>query len=250
MTAIGAQSVIGRRWKRDEFAGDARSLAQRLLGHLIVRVLDDDTVLAGRIVETEAYRGEIDAASHAYRGRRTPRNEAMYACPGTAYVYFTYGMHYCMNIVCGEIDVPHAVLLRALEPVSGLDVMRALRGVHSGKSPRTARTIPDRELCSGPARLCQAMSIDREQNGLDLVTGRRLYIAAPHARLELPPIPASQIVRAPRIGIDYAGAWAAKPLRFVVKGSPHISKPVPARRGVKLGNRGKVGRPAKPNAPA
>jgi DNA-3-methyladenine glycosylase len=229
------RSPVGRRWTREDFAGDSRPLARRLLGTLLVRVLDDGTLLAGRIVETEAYRGVIDAASHAYRGRRTPRNEAMYARPGTAYVYFTYGMHYCMNVVCGELDVPHAVLLRALDPVAGLDAMRELRGVHPGKAARPPRIIPDRELCSGPARLCQAMGIDREQNGLDLVSGGTLFIAEPHARLQLAPVRPREIARTPRIGIDYAGAWAAKPLRFVLIGSPHASGRVPLRLGVKVG---------------
>lgn len=245
-----AQNVIGRRWKRDEFAGDSRSLAQRLLGHLLARVLDDGTTLAGRIVETEAYRGVIDAASHAYRGRRTTRNEHMYSRPGTAYVYFTYGMHHCMNVVCGELDVPHAVLIRALEPIMGLDSMRALRAVHPGKGMRAARVVPDRELCSGPARLCQAMSIGREQNGLDLVSGRTLFIAEPHAALDLQPIRPRHMTRTPRIGIDYAGAWAAKPLRFMVIDSAHVSKPPARSKPVKLGNRGKLGRSPKPKQPA
>src|SRR5262245_46221232 len=115
---------FGERWPREAFAGSAISLARRLLGAVLVRVLDDGEVLAGRIVETEAYLGVRDAASHAYKGRRTERNEAMYARPGTAYVYFTYGMHYCMNVVCGKEDVPAAVLLRALEPLAGLERMR------------------------------------------------------------------------------------------------------------------------------
>ena len=242
MTAVDVQRVIGRRWKRDEFSGDSRALAQRLLGHLLVRVLDDGTTLAGRIVETEAYRGVIDAASHAHRGRRTARNEHMYSRPGTAYVYFTYGMHHCMNVVCGEIDVPHAVLIRALEPMMGLDAMRTLRSTHPGKIARAVRVVPDRELCSGPARLCQAMSIGREQNGLDLVSGRTLFIAEPHANLDLSPLKPRHIARTPRIGIDYAGAWAAKPLRFVVWASLHLSKPVASRSPVKLGKRGKVER--------
>ncbi len=245
MTASGVQRVISRRWKREEFSGDSRSLAQRLLGHILVRVLDDGTTLAGRIVETEAYRGVIDAASHAYRGRRTARNVYMYSRPGTAYVYFTYGMHYCMNVVCGEIDVPHAVLIRALEPMMGLDVMRTLRSSHPGKTARAARTVPDRQLCSGPARLCQAMSIGREQNGLDLVSGRALFIAEPHAGLDLPALTPRHIARTPRIGIDYAGAWAAKPLRFVVAASLHLSKPVVQRLSVKLGKRSKLRRPVR-----
>ena len=245
MSARVEKNIIGRRWKRSDFTGDSRSLAQRLLGHLLVRLLEDGSILAGRIVETEAYRGVIDAASHAYRGRRTPRNEHMYSRPGTAYVYFTYGMHHCMNVVCGEIDIPHAVLIRALEPITGLDSMRALRSVHPGKAKRADRDVPDRELCSGPARLCQAMSIGREQNGLDLVSGRTLFIAHSHPDLDVRPIKPRQIVRTPRIGIDYAGEWAAKPLRFLVIESLHISKP-PGKDRVKMGNRGKPGRARAP----
>lgn len=250
MTESGEKNAIGRRWKRAEFSGDSRSIAQRLLGHLLVRVLDDGTTLAGRIVETEAYRGVIDAASHAYRGRRTARNEHMYSRPGTAYVYFTYGMHHCMNVVCGEIDVPHAVLIRALEPLMGLEAMRELRGVHPGRAPRAARIVPDRELCSGPARLCQAMSIGREQNGLDLVTGRTLFVAQPHAKLGRPPLLPRHITRTPRIGIDYAGSWADKPLRFIVTDSTHLSKPPVPSKAVKLGSRGKPGWLRKPEQPA
>ncbi len=233
--------MIGPRWKREDFAGDSATLAMRLLGHLLVRVLDDGTLLAGRIVETEAYRGVTDAASHAYRGRRTPRNEQMYARPGTAYVYFTYGMHFCMNVVCGEVDVPHAVLLRALEPLSGLEAMRSLRNVRPGKAAaaRGPRSVPDRELCSGPARLCQAMGIGREQNGLDLVDGRTLFIAAPSARAGFAPVKPRDIVRTPRIGIDYAGAWAAKPLRFVLTNTLYVGKKPPVRKTVKLEKRGK-----------
>ena len=239
MSSAHIPTLIGRRWKRADFTTDAVTLAKRLLGCLLVRMLDDGTLLVGRIVETEAYCGTIDAASHAYRGRRTARNEAMYARPGTAYVYFTYGMHYCMNIVCGEVDVPLAVLIRAAEPIGGLDTMRRLRAIHPGKSKRTMKPPPDRALCSGPARLCQAFAIGREQNGLDLVNGRTLFVAEPHARLNLPPIRPRDIASTPRIGIDYAGAWAAKPLRFVVANSEYLSKPA-ARLAEKMANPGKV----------
>jgi DNA-3-methyladenine glycosylase len=231
-------SPIGVRWSREEFAGSAISLARRLLGSVLVRVLDDGTVLAGRIVETEAYLGVKDAASHAYRGRRTARNEVMYAGPGTAYVYFTYGMHYCMNVVCGEVGVPAAVLLRALEPLEGLDAMRKLRAVHPGKTPRGERVHADRDLCSGPARLCQAMAIRRELNGVDLVKGERLHIAHPGSGLG----PVGRIVRTPRIGIGYAGDWVHKPLRFLVPNSAHVS-------GVKLGKSGKLARMERGNLP-
>lgn len=230
-----SSSVVGPRWRRSAFAGDAADLARRLLGHLLVRRLPDGTLLAGRIVEAEAYMGEVDAASHAFRGRRTARNEHMYSRPGTAYVYFTYGMHHCMNVVCGGVNVPHAVLLRALEPLLGLDAMRALRAPHPGRRKRPARSVPDRDLCSGPARLCQALGISREQNGLDLVNGKTLFIAAPARRAALPTVQPRQIVSTPRIGIDYAGDWTRKPLRFVVAGSAHTS-----RRLAASGKRSKI----------
>jgi DNA-3-methyladenine glycosylase len=243
VSRVHPSAIHGRRWKYQDFTTDARTLARRLLGRLLARVLDDGTVLAGRIVETEAYCGVKDAASHAYRGRRTPRNEQMYARPGTAYVYFTYGMHFCMNVVCGRKDEPSAVLIRAVEPVEGIETMRGLRAAHPGRRPRSARRPADDALCSGPARLCQAIAIGREQNGLDLALGRTLYIAEPHADSGIPPVSARGIVRTARIGIGYAGAWADKPLRYVVAGSPHVSKPPRpsehGRRG-KLAKRGKL----------
>lgn len=220
-----------RRWSRADFSADATTLARNLLGALLVRVLPTGETLAGRIVETEAYCGVIDAASHAFRGRRTPRNEAMYAQPGTAYVYFTYGMHYCLNVVCGELDEPLAVLIRALEPIAGLDTMRVNRGFREN-----AR---DRDLCSGPARLCQALDIARHENGLDLVTSPRVYIA--HTTPPAKPAP-RLIRRAPRIGIAYAGEWADKPLRFCLAASDHLSKPIP--KPIKLVKRGKSRKPA------
>lgn len=221
-----SRELIGPRWTRERFAGGATALARRLLGRVLVRVLDDGTVLAGRIVETEAYLGVRDAASHAYRGRRTARNEAMYAGPGTAYVYFTYGMHYCMNVVCGREGAPAAVLLRALEPLEGLETMRALRWVHPGKAGRAVRHASDRMLCSGPARLCQAMAIGRGLNGMDLTDQGELYIAEPGASA---PNRLGPVLRAPRIGIGYAGEWAHAPLRFLLADSHHVSRPAPKR---------------------
>src|SRR5690606_26066686 len=110
-----------------DYATDSIALARRLLGCRLVRVLDDGVRLTGVIVETEAYCGAADLASHAVGGRRTARNEAMYAKAGTSYVYFTYGMHFCFNVVCGEVDVPLAVLVRALEPVEGIGEMKRRR---------------------------------------------------------------------------------------------------------------------------
>jgi DNA-3-methyladenine glycosylase len=232
----GSGTNIGRRWQREDYAASSVALAKKLLGRILVRVLDGE-LLAGRIVETEAYCGVRDAASHAYRGRRTERNEAMYDAPGTAYVYFTYGMHYCMNVVCAETGDPHAVLLRALEPLTGIETMRRLRGVHPGKARRALRIPPDRELCSGPARLCQALAITRTLNALDMAESDTLFIAEPAPGLALPR--PREILRTPRIGIDYAGTWAKRPMRFLISGSGHVSRapvvngaprPNPARR--------------------
>lgn len=175
--------------------------------------MSDGTVLAGVIVETEAYLGVSDAASHAFGGRRTPRNEAMYGPPGTAYVYFTYGMHFCCNVVCANPGVPQAVLLRALEPIAGLEVMRRHRAA------RRRGQVPDTDLCSGPARLCQALGLDRAFNGADLLGRSALRIV----RAPRGPLDDEQVGRSPRIGVDYAGEWARRPLRWFVRGSAHVS---------------------------
>ncbi len=147
-----------RRLPRRFFAVDSRELAPLLLNKVLVR-----GERAGRIVEVEAYAGEADPASHAFRGR-TPRNATMFGPPGHLYVYFTYGMHYCANVVCGRDGEASAVLLRGLTPLTGLDAMRAARGP-------AARM--DRDLCNGPGKLCQALGLDRTFDGADLVTGDR-----------------------------------------------------------------------------
>ncbi len=184
-------------------------VARSLLGQRLVRVLDGRR-LAGAIVEVEAYLGQRDQAAHTYNGRRTARNGSMWGDGGHAYVYFTYGMHHCMNAVAGRADEPIAVLLRAIEPLEGLEVMRSLR--------KKARK--DTDLCSGPAKLCQALGIDRGLDGCDLVEGSELFIEKARARA----YPGRGIVTGPRVGVAYAGAWAAKPLRFYVKGNHHVSR--------------------------
>ena len=140
------------------FAADSRDLAPRLLNKVVV-----SGERAGRIVEVEAYAGTADPASHAFRGR-TARNATMFGPPGRLYMYFTYGMHFCANVVCGDDGEASAVLLRGLTPLAGLDQMRAARGP-------AARL--DRDLCSGPGKLCQALGLDRSFDGADLVTGDR-----------------------------------------------------------------------------
>ena len=158
---------------------------------------DGHTVRAGRIVETEAYQGPRDLAAHSARGR-TRRTEVMFGPPGHAYVYFIYGFWNCLNIVTGPTGVPHAVLLRALEPLDGL----------------TERTW-------GPGLLCRALHIDRRLNGADLL-GDELWLEQPRRRAP------ARIARSTRIGVDYAGDWAQRPWRFFDRDSPFVST-VPAR---------------------
>jgi DNA-3-methyladenine glycosylase len=151
-------SRAGRRLRVGFYQPGALDVAPLLLNKLLVRA----DGRAGRIVEVEAYRGRDDPASHAYRGP-TARNAVMWGPPGRLYVYFTYGMHWCANVVCGPEGAPEAVLLRALDPLRGLEAMRAARW-----GERAAK--PDRDLCRGPARLCQALGIDRALNGADLTS--------------------------------------------------------------------------------
>lgn len=172
-----------------------------MLGCTIVRTLHGQT-LSGRIAETEAYK-QSDAASHSYRGK-TPRTDVMFGPAGNLYVYFTYGMHYCCNVVVGPADYGAAVLIRAIEPLAGQDVMQQLRRGRGGH-----------ELTNGPAKVCQALAIDKSCNGHDL--------AMAPIQLELrPELPAEQIVQTTRIGITKA---IDEPWRFYIKGNPYVSKP-------------------------
>jgi len=188
---------------------DAVTVARALLGQRLVRIINGQR-LSGVIVEVEAYLGVEDKAAHTFGGRRTPRNETMWGDGGHAYVYFTYGMHHCVNVVTATTGTPTAVLLRALEPDAGVDVMYANR-------PKARR---DTNLCSGPAKLCQALGIDRDLDGTDLVTSDALFIEQLRRRT----LPAAKIEQTPRIGIDYADEWVDKPLRFCIKGNAHVSR--------------------------
>jgi DNA-3-methyladenine glycosylase len=192
---------------------DVVAVARALLGQRLVVRARDGSRVAGLIVETEAYRGPEDRASHAFGGRRTRRTEIMYRVGGTAYVYFVYGMHHQFNVVTNLEDVPHAVLVRAIEPVEGMERMRRRRG---GR--------PHHELASGPGRLCAALGIDLRLDGADLL-GDRVWLE-PGPR----PVRSHEIARGPRIGIDYAGEWATRPWRFWLAGSEHVSRGA-GRRG-------------------
>lgn len=187
------------------YALDPVTMAGRLLGQRLVRVLDGER-LAGRIVEVEAYLGARDRAAHTCGGRRTARNASMYLPGGHAYVYFTYGMHHCLNVVCGRKGEGVAVLIRALEPTEGLAAMYARR-------PSARRPA---DLCSGPGKLTAALGLDRRHDGLDLKTSPDLFVEPCRGTIE--------VVRTRRIGVGYAGLWAARRLRFLIKGSPHVSR--------------------------
>ncbi len=193
------------------FARDSKTLARQLLGQRLVHVTGG-TRLSGMIVETEAYLGVIDRAAHTYGGRRTERNSSMWGAGGHAYVYLIYGLHSCMNVVAGRAEEPVAVLIRALRPEKGIDRMYE----------RRAAARRDTDLCSGPGKLCQAMGIDRELDGINL-TGDRLFVELLRSRQ----LPASSIATGPRVGVDYAGEWAAKPLRFAIRDDPNVSRPPP-----------------------
>jgi DNA-3-methyladenine glycosylase len=200
------------RLERSFHERDPVTLARALLGQMLVRVLEDGTRLAGRIVETEAYLGVVDRAAHTYGGRRTPRTASMWGAAGHAYIYFVYGMHHCMNVVAEGPERPTAVLIRALEPQEGLERMRALRAARMKRA-----RLRDTELCSGPARLAQALCLDRSLDGTDLVDGDILFLE--HG----PRVPASAVGSGPRIGVAYAGEWADRPLRFFIRDNPHLS---------------------------
>jgi DNA-3-methyladenine glycosylase len=184
------------------YARDTVVVARALLGQLVVSTVGGRRSVA-RIVETEAYVGPHDPACHAAGWRRTARNEVLYGEPGLAYVYFTYGMHWCANVVTEREGFPAAVLLRALEPVDGLPAMRRRRG-----------DVPDAVLAAGPARLTQALGIDRKLNGHRL-TDPPLWIAAG------PSVPPRRIAVGPRIGIRAAAEWK---LRFYIRDNPFVSR--------------------------
>ncbi len=205
-------AAVGEQWGRSDYATDPVTLAKRLSGALLVRV-ERGRRVSGINVETEAYLGVRVRAAHSFGGRRTARTEPMYGPAGTAYVYFTYGMHHCMNVVAGEVDEPVAVLLRALAPEEGLGAMRR----------RREGAARDTLLCAGPGRLCRALGIDRALSGVDMARSSALFVE--HARD--PAGPTLRLVRTARIGVEGAGQPAAsRLLRWCLRGSPHLSRPV------------------------
>ncbi|MFV0388954.1 MAG: DNA-3-methyladenine glycosylase [Pyrinomonadaceae bacterium] len=185
---------------------DTVLIARELLGKLLVVPDFDGKRVSGIIAETEAYLGLEDKAAHSHLGRRTKRTEIMYAKGGVAYVFFVYGMYFQFNVVTGDEGSPHAILIRAVEPCEGIDIMRKRRG-----------TMPDKNLTSGPGKLAIAFGIDKSFNGADLC-GERVWIE--ESANQTP----AEIVCGSRVGIDYAEEWAEKPLRFWLKGNSFVSK--------------------------
>jgi DNA-3-methyladenine glycosylase len=183
-------------------------VAKELLGKVLVTELDGART-SGRIVEVEAYNGVVDRASHAFAGRRTARTEVMFAAGGTAYIYLIYGIHSLFNVVTNTKDVPHAVLVRALEPVEGIPVMLG----------RMGRARLDHSLTRGPGNVAKAMGLLTRHSGMSLLDGG-ILIGDDGFRPRR-----SEIVATPRIGVDYAGEDAALKYRFFIKGNPYVSGP-------------------------
>jgi DNA-3-methyladenine glycosylase len=179
------------------------SVARDCIGKLLVHRLRE-RCLVGRIVEAEAYRGPEDRAAHSFGGRRTPRTEVMFGPPGHAYMFLIYGLHWNFNIVTGRPGQPHAVLIRAVEPVEGGRWMAQQRKLAAHR----------KELTNGPGKLCQAFALGQRHYGLDLCVGPLFLADAPRA----------EVARSRRIGIDYAGSWAEKQWRFYDPRSQYTSK--------------------------
>lgn len=187
------------------FAKDTAEVAQGLLGKYLVRRIEGK-LYGGRIVETEAYLGLTDPACHSFHGKKTQRTQTFYTSAGTIYVYLIYGMYFCLNFITGDESTPEAVLIRALEPLWGIEDMKKNRQVSSIVS-----------LCNGPGKLCQAMSIDFAQNQTFLSDSLNLY--------EAPPVPEQDIVASERIGLKPHLDSSYWPLRYYIKNNPYISRP-------------------------
>ena len=191
------------RLTREFFMRDSVTVARDLLGQRVVRHSEDGRVTAGIVVEAEAYCGRFDAACHSYKGK-TERTRVLFGEKGFAYVYMIYGMYNCLNVTSGPPGEPEAILIRALEPVEGIDIMAERRGIERISA-----------LCSGPGKLSMAMDVHRGLYGADMVAGETLYF-------EVGERPA-EIVASKRINIGYAGEAVDYPWRFSVAGSPFVS---------------------------
>ncbi|AGB41333.1 DNA-3-methyladenine glycosylase [Halobacteroides halobius DSM 5150] len=185
---------------------DTLTVAQELIGKVLVRELDNKKIKS-KIVETEAYIGPYDKACHAYQNKKTKRTKAMFAPGGYTYVYQIYGIHYCFNIVTSKENNPEAVLIRAIEPLTALEVIEKRRQIKSNRSA---------DLTNGPGKLCQALEIDKSLNNYDLTSGEKIYVIDEGKSCE--------VVSAKRINIDYAEEYKDKLWRFYIPNNPFVSK--------------------------
>lgn len=197
---------MAKRLDKSFYARDTIDVARELLGQRLVHVLPDGRRLSGRILETEAYLGSEDPAAHSFGGRRTDRTEPMFGEPGLSYVYFIYGMYFCFNIVTAEKGIPEAVLVRAVEPVEGIEDMLE-------RKPGSEVW----QLANGPGKLCQALQINRSQNALDLTTSRQLFLEEDGALKD------GRIIDGPRVGIGNLHDAVHWPLRFGIEGHKGLS---------------------------
>jgi DNA-3-methyladenine glycosylase len=213
MNSLGRISSL----KADFYNRDPRRVARALLGKLLIRKTPHG-ILAGRIVETEAYLGKNDAAAHSAAGK-TPRNAVLFGPPGYAYVYFIYGNHYCLNVSCHPEGVAGGVLFRAMEPVVGIEQMAEARGIDLPKETNLRKTASLKKISSGPGRMAEALDVTRERdNGKSLVSARSdLRIVDDGYRVR-------RVTVTPRIGIVKA---AERPLRYFIAGNPFVSGRTP-----------------------
>ncbi len=187
---------------REFYARPVLEVARDCIGMVLVHRSPEGEA-AGRIVEAEAYRGPLDLAAHSSRGL-TKRTAAMFGPPGYAYIYLLYGMHWAINLVAASEGEPHAVLIRAIEPLRGIELMARRRG----------KPASSRELTSGPGKLTQALAITGHHYGIDLC-GEELFLEAGE--------PPARVGRSPRINVAYAGEWASRPWRFYERGNRYVS---------------------------
>ncbi len=185
---------------------DTLDIAQDLPGKILVVPNDAGERVSGIIVETEAYLGAEDKAAHSYKNRRTKRTETMFAVGGTVYIFFIYGMYFQFNIVVGKPEIPHAILIRAVQPLENIEIMRERRG-----------KMKDVNLTSGPGKLCIALGIDRRFNNADLL-GDEIWLE------ESEKFSTNKVTCGKRVGIDYAEEYVEKPWRFWVKDNPFVSR--------------------------
>ncbi|MEO6589386.1 MAG: DNA-3-methyladenine glycosylase [Pyrinomonadaceae bacterium] len=198
---------MNRKLQREFYIrSDTLEIAQGLLGKILVVPAESGERVSGIIVETEAYLGAEDKAAHSYNNRRTKRTETMFAIGGTVYIFFIYGMYFQFNVVAGKKEVPHAILIRAVEPFENVEIMRVRRG-----------KMADKNLTSGPGKLCIALDIDRRFNNADL-TKNEIWLEDGEQ------FSTEKITCGKRIGIDYAEEYAEKPWRFWIKDNPFVSR--------------------------